>query len=126
MILCKESEAMQGEFHTHAEYLATLSADKRAALEKLSEIIREAAPGAQDCISYQIPAFRLNGKLLVGLGATAKHCSFYVMSAATLEAHKEELEGYDIGKGTIRFRADTPLPAELVIKLVKARIAENA
>ena len=107
------------------EYLAALSGDKRAALEKLRKTIRAAAPKAEECISYQLAAFRLNGKMLVALGATANHCAFYPMSSSTVEAHKEELKGYEISKGTIRFQADKPLPAALVRKLVKARIAEN-
>jgi uncharacterized protein YdhG (YjbR/CyaY superfamily) len=107
------------------EYLANLSDDKRAALEKLRKTIRAAAPQAEECISYQMPAFRLNG-MLVGFGATANHCAFYPMSASTVAAHKEELQGYDTSKGTIRFQPDKPLPAALVRKLVKARIAENA
>ena len=107
------------------EYLAALSDDKRAALEKLRKTIRAAAPEAEECISYQLPAFRLNG-MLVAFGATANHCAFYTMSASTLAAHKDELEDYDTSKGTIRFQADNPLPAALVRKLVKARIAENA
>src|SRR5438128_12424363 len=106
------------------EYLAALSEDKRAALEKLRKTIRAAAPEAEECISYQIPAFRLDG-MLVGFGATAKHCAFYLMSSTTVETHKDELKGYDTSKGTIRFQADEPLPAALVRKLVKARIAEN-
>jgi uncharacterized protein YdhG (YjbR/CyaY superfamily) len=63
--------------------------------------------------------------MLVGFRATANHCSFFLMSSTTVEAHKDELEGYDTSKGTIRFQPDDPLPAGLVRKLVKARIAEN-
>ncbi len=106
------------------EYLAALSADKRAALEKLRKIIRAAAPKAEECISYQLAAFRQNG-MLVAFGATANHCAFYLMSSSTVAAHKNELKGYDTSKGTIRFQADKPLPVALVRKLVKARIAEN-
>ena len=106
------------------EYLAALSDDKRAALEKLRKTIRAAAPKAEEYISYQIAAFRHNG-MLVGFGATAKHCAFYLMSSSTVEAYKDELKDYDISKGTIRFPADKPLPVALVRKLVKARIAEN-
>jgi uncharacterized protein YdhG (YjbR/CyaY superfamily) len=106
------------------DYLDGLSNDKRAALEKLRKTIRAAAPEAEECISYQIPAFRQNG-MLVGFGATANHCAFYPMSSTTLEAHKKELENYDTSKGTIRFQPEKPLPATLVRKLVKARIAEN-
>jgi uncharacterized protein YdhG (YjbR/CyaY superfamily) len=115
---------MAGRPKTIDEYLAALSDDKRAALAKLRKTIRAAAPRAEECISYQIAAFRQNG-MLVGFGATANHCAFYLMSATMVEAHKEELEDYDTSKGTIRFQADDPLPAALVRKLVKARIAEN-
>lgn len=107
------------------QYLAALSDDKRLALEKLRKTIRAAAPKAEECISYQLAAFRLDGKMLVAMGATANHCAFYTMSSATLKAHEHELDAYDTSKGTIRFQADRPLPAALVRKLVKARIAEH-
>jgi uncharacterized protein YdhG (YjbR/CyaY superfamily) len=107
------------------EYLAALNDDQRAALEKLRKTIRAAAPEAEECISYQLAAFRQNG-MLVAMGATANHCAFYLMSSSTVEAHKDELKGYDTSKGTIRFQSDKPLPAALVRKLVKARIAENS
>jgi uncharacterized protein YdhG (YjbR/CyaY superfamily) len=110
---------------TTDEYLAALSDDKRAALERLRKTIQAAAPNAEECISYQLPAFRLNGRMLVAFGATANHCAFFPMSSVTVEAHKDALKQYDTSKGTIRFQADTPLPAALVRKLVKARIAEN-
>jgi uncharacterized protein YdhG (YjbR/CyaY superfamily) len=108
------------------EYLAALSDDQRAALEKLRRTIKAVAPKAEERISYRLPAFRLNGKMLVAFGARENHCAFYPMSAFTVEAHKDELKGYDTSKGTIRFQADKPLPAALVRKLVKARIVENA
>jgi uncharacterized protein YdhG (YjbR/CyaY superfamily) len=107
------------------EYLAALSEDKRAALEKLRKTIKAAAPRAEECISYQLAAFRLDGKMLVAFGATASHCAFYPMSSSTVAAHKEELKEYDTSKGTIRFQPDKPLPAALVKRLVKARVAEN-
>ena len=106
------------------EYLAALNDDQRAALEKLRRTIRAAAPAAEECISYQLPAFRLDGKLLVAFGAWANHCAFY--PGAVVEDLKDELMDYDISKGTIRFLSDSPLPATLVRKLVKARIARNA
>ena len=114
---------MAGKPKTIDEYLAALSDDKRAALQKLRKTIRAAAPNAEECISYGLAAFRQNG-MLVAFGATVNHCAFYLMSS-TVESHKDELEDYDTSKGTIRFRADNPLPAALVRKLVKARIAEN-
>jgi len=107
------------------EYLAAVSDDKRAALEKLRKAIRSAAPKADECISYQIPAFRFGGRMLVAFGAAANHCSFYP-GAFPVAAHKDELKAYDTSKGTIRFQPDKPLPVALVRKLVKARIAEYA
>ena len=115
---------MAGKPTTIDEYLAAVSEDQRTALENLRKTIRAAAPKAEECISYGLAAFRLNG-MLVGFGATRHHCAFYLMSATTVEAHRKELEGYDTSKGTIRFQPDRPLPAALVRKLVKARIAEN-
>jgi uncharacterized protein YdhG (YjbR/CyaY superfamily) len=106
------------------EYLESLPADKRAALEKLRKTIRAAAPKAEECISYQIPAFRQKG-MLVGFGATAKHCAFFPFNSTTVEAYKGDLKGYDTSKGTIRFQPEKPLPAALVRKLVKARLVEN-
>lgn len=106
------------------EYLAPLSPEKRAALEKLRRDIRAAAPGAEECISYQVPAFRLQGKMLVWFAAAKSHCAFY--PGAVVEDMKDELAGYDISKGTIRFQPDEPLPASLVRKLVQARIGNNA
>jgi uncharacterized protein YdhG (YjbR/CyaY superfamily) len=109
---------------THGEYLAALSDDKRRALEKLRKDIKAAAPKAEECISYGIPGFRLDGKLLVSYGAAAKHCAFY--PGSTLQAFKTEMKDYDTsGKGTIRFPAEKPLPSGLVRKIVKARIAET-
>ena len=106
------------------EYLSRQSPQKRATLEKLRKDIHAAAPKAEECMSYQIPGFRLNGRLLVSFGAAAKHCAFYP-GAHPLEALAEELAKYPTSKGTIRFPVDTPLPATLVRKIVKLRIAEN-
>lgn len=116
---------MAGKPKTIDEYLAALADDKRAALEKLSRTIKAAAPQGEECISYQLPAFRLNGQMLVAFGATAHHCAFYPMSSTTVAAHREDLKDYDTSKGTIRFQANHPPPAALVRKLVRARIAES-
>ena len=107
------------------EYLGGVSEDKRPALERLRAAIRAAAPKAEECISYGLAAFRLNGRPLVAFGATEKHCAFYLMSSSTVEDHRNELKDYDTSKGTIRFQAEQPLPVALVRKLVKARLAEN-
>jgi uncharacterized protein YdhG (YjbR/CyaY superfamily) len=106
------------------DYLANVADDQHSALEALRRTIRASAPDAEECISYGVPAFRHNG-VLVAFGAAANHCAFYLMSGSTVEAHREELKGYETSKGTIRFQPDRPLPEPLVQKLVEARIAEN-
>jgi len=109
---------------TPDDFLAVLSAHKRAALQKLRKDVKAAAPKAEECISYGIPGFRLNGKLLVSYGAGTKHCAFY--PGSIVKEFKDELKDYDTsGKGTIRFSADTPLPSALVREIVKARIAQQ-
>ncbi len=111
---------------TFDELLRALPEEKRTCLEKLRAAIRAAAPRAEECISYGLPTFCLDGKPLVAIQATAHHCAFYPLSGTTIEAHKDELKDYDTSKGTIRFQADHPLPAALVRRLVQARIRENA
>jgi uncharacterized protein YdhG (YjbR/CyaY superfamily) len=106
------------------EYLAPLGDKERQSLDKLRRAIQEAAPEAEECISYGVPAFRLDG-MLVGFGASAKHCSFFLMNGSTVDDHKMLLKGYDTSKGTIRFPAAKPLPKALVSRLVKARVKEN-
>ena len=100
------------------EYLADIPADKRAALEALRKTINDIVPLAEECISYSLPAFRLNGKVIVGFGASSKHCALYLFDGATVEAHADELSGYETSKGAIRFKPEAPLPDELVRKLV--------
>jgi uncharacterized protein YdhG (YjbR/CyaY superfamily) len=107
------------------EYLAGVDADHRDALQQLRETIHAVAPKAEECISYGIPAFRLNGRSLLFFGAWADHCSFYPGSSATLKNFRDDLKDFETSKGTIRFSSKKPLPAGLVKKLVKARVAEN-
>jgi uncharacterized protein YdhG (YjbR/CyaY superfamily) len=107
-------------------FLAGVPADKRAALEKLRKTIKTAAPKATELINYGVPMFRLDGKNLVSYAAAANHCTFYVQSPAVMRAFTAELKDYKQGKGSVQFAPDKPIPAALVTKLVKARIAENA
>ncbi len=107
------------------EYLDTVSPSQRLALEKIRKAIQAAAPQAEECITYRIPAFRLNGKSLVAFGATTKHCAFYPMSSTMVLTFADDLTGFETSKGTIRFQPEKPLPAALVRKIVKARITEN-
>jgi uncharacterized protein YdhG (YjbR/CyaY superfamily) len=106
------------------QYLAGVDADCRAALQKVRRAIQAAAPDAEECISYGMPAFRLHGKLIAGFHRAATHCSFHPMSGATVATLQGELAGYDTSRGTVRFSPRAPLPAMLVRRLVRARIAE--
>jgi uncharacterized protein YdhG (YjbR/CyaY superfamily) len=106
------------------EYLASLRADQRAALEKVRRAVRAAAPGAEESWSYGLPAFRLGGKPIAAFAAHAEHCSYYPMSGKVVAALRDALARYETTKGAIRFRPDSVPPATLIRKLVKARIAE--
>src|SRR5437867_3334915 len=107
------------------EYLAALPEEQRAALEKLRKTIKAAAPEATETISYQMPAFTDQGRFLVSYAAFKNHCSLFPASGAVMEALGEELKPYFLGKGTLRFTPDKPIPAALVRKIVKARLEEN-
>jgi uncharacterized protein YdhG (YjbR/CyaY superfamily) len=121
----KAKTAATPKAKTVSGYLASLSGENRAALNKLRKNIRAAAPGAEECISYQIPAFRFEGRMLVWFGAWENHCALY--PGTSIAPFKKDLGRFDTGsKGTIRFKTDDPLPAGLVRRLVKARIAQNA
>jgi uncharacterized protein YdhG (YjbR/CyaY superfamily) len=105
--------------------LAALPDDVRGALEQLRATIRAAAPEAVEGIGYGVPAFRYRGRPLVSFGAGKSHCSFYVQSPAVIEAHAEALAGHRTSKGTVHFQPDRPIRAELVRRLVRARMAET-
>jgi uncharacterized protein YdhG (YjbR/CyaY superfamily) len=105
--------------------LAGLPADQRSALQHLRETIRDAAPGAEEGMSYGTPAFRYKGRPLVSYGAAKAHCAFYCMSPTVMVERAEALADFDTSKGTIRFTPDRPLPDELVADIVRARMAET-
>ena len=104
-------------------YLASLDSEKRAALQKLRRTIKTAAPDAEECISYGMPAFRLNG-LLVAYAGFTNHCSLF--PCGSTKPFAKELAAYKTSKGTIQFDPRKGLPESLVRKIVKARVAENA
>lgn len=106
--------------------LAHASADQRVVLQKMRRTIHAAAPRAEECISYGLPAFRLHGRALVAFAAWKNHFALYPMSAVTVKRFREQLRGFELTKGTIRFTAEKPLPATLIKQLVRARVAENA
>lgn len=112
---------------TVAEYLRAIPAKQRAALQKVRKAIHAAAPGSVEAISYGMPAFKHQGRMLIYLAAFKQHNSVFPATRGFVAAHRKELEGYyTSGKGTLRFDAEKPLPAALLKKLVKWRIKENA
>lgn len=107
-------------------YIAAAPAEMRAGLEQLRKSIRAAAPKAEEGISYGVPTYKYRG-MLVSFGAAKNHLSFYGASTELLGGLAGELAAYDTAntKGTIRFSPDKPIPAALIKKLVKMRVAEN-
>jgi len=108
------------------DYLAALPDERRSAVQELRRTIRAAAPEATELISYQMPAFRSHGQFLVSYAAFKNHYSLFPASEAVVTGLGEELTPHLSGKGTIRFRADDPIPSALVTKIVTIRFAENA
>jgi uncharacterized protein YdhG (YjbR/CyaY superfamily) len=111
--------------NTVEEYLAAVPEPARSTLQKVRATIRSVVPAeTTEAISYGMPAFKYKGPL-VAYAAFANHCSFFGMDGDVLEEFKDELKSYSTSKGTIRFPPDKPLPAALIKKLVKARVARN-
>lgn len=107
-------------------YLAALPEQTRAALERLRAAIKAAAPNATETISYEIPTYKHNGRMLMSFAAFKDHCSIFPIGEGIVDGLKGELEGRAkrFGKATLRFSPTKPLPAALVRRLVKARMAE--
>lgn len=120
----KRTAAQTGPLKTVDDYIAAAPKDKRAALARLRKTIKAAAPSATESISYGIVGFKLHRKPVVYFGYWKAHYALYGMGSRVTEAHKLELEGQVMNKGTIQFPADKPLPYRLVTSLVKARVAE--
>lgn len=107
-------------------FLAKVPEPARSTLEKVRAVIRSAVPkDATEILSYGMPAFRYKGRALVAYGAFKNHCSLFPMQASLTDAMMDELKQYRTSKGTLQFPLDKPLPAVLLKKLVKARLAEN-
>jgi uncharacterized protein YdhG (YjbR/CyaY superfamily) len=122
--LVQENVAMAIRSPLVDAYHARLPAAERKALEQIRAAVHAACPGAEECLSYGMPAVKLEGKPLVGWRAAAKHGAFHPLSGSTVETCKGALADYDTSKGTIRFSFDAVLPAKLVKRLVATRIGE--
>jgi uncharacterized protein YdhG (YjbR/CyaY superfamily) len=106
-------------------YLATVPPSKRAALAKLRATIHGIVPKAEECISYRIPAFRLDGKIVAGFCARKSGCSYFPFSGRTLQTLADDVAAYDRTKSALHFDPEVGLPTTLVQKLLRARIAET-
>jgi uncharacterized protein YdhG (YjbR/CyaY superfamily) len=115
---------MSPSVKTVDDYLASLPAKERAILQELRQVIKSAAPQAEEVISYNIPLYKHHGHL-VGFAAFKNHCSLFVTNSAVREQFAKELKPYEVKHTTIHFSVEKPLPAALVKKIVKSRIAEN-
>jgi uncharacterized protein YdhG (YjbR/CyaY superfamily) len=115
----------QAHFTSIDEYIATFPKDIQKILGELRETIKAASPGAEEKISYQMPTFTLHGNL-VYFAAHKNHIGFYPGTfVSVLQAFNHEISSYVDGKGTLKFPLDTPLPLELISKIVKFRVSEN-
>ena len=105
-------------------YFEGLNDEARTALGKLRDAIAAAVPQAEPGIAWNMPGFKLHGKAFVGYSAFKDHYSFFPMSTAAIDAHREELGEHVTGKGTISFAYGERLPIGLVKKVVRTRLAE--
>lgn len=105
-------------------YLATLPDDRRVVMDELRRTVRAAAPSADELISYNMPALKLNGRFLVSCEAFKRHYSLFPWSNAMVEELGDAIRPYAVGKGTIRFPADQPIPVDLVTRIVEFRVRE--
>lgn len=107
------------------DYLAVLDPIKRATLEQLRRDILSVVPEAQQCISYKVPAFRVDGKIVAGFAAFKAHLSYLPFSGDVLHQFSNDLAGYSMSKSALRFPVNAPLPKKLVRALVEARLGDG-
>jgi|SRR5215467_747618 len=117
-----ESKA-KNKYETIDEYIASQPASIRDGLEQIRNAIQKNAPGAEEVISYQMPAFRYHG-MLVYFAAFKNHYGFYGMPEA-IKQFKDRLKNYELSKGTIRFPFNKQIPVKLIADIVKFRVKEN-
>ena len=105
-------------------YMAGLPEDRRATMEELRRTIRAAAPTATEAISYNMPAFRLDGRFFVSYEAFKRHYSLFPWTDEMVEELGDAIRPYAVGKGTLRFPADAPIPLDLVRRIIEIRLRE--
>jgi uncharacterized protein YdhG (YjbR/CyaY superfamily) len=114
------------DFKSVDEYIATHPEDVQAILQRVRSTIRKAVPGAEEVISYQIPAYKLHGVPVLYFAGWKQHYSLYPATDHLVEAFKDELAPYKVSKGTIRFPLSQPVPVRLIERIAKFRAKEAA
>lgn len=109
---------------TVEEYLKLFSEAQRKELEKIRKAIKDAAPEAEEAISYGMPGYKLNG-VLVYFGGFKNHCSFFPAGNSVIKKFSDELKKYQTSKGTIQFPLNESIPVSLIKKMVRERVREN-
>jgi uncharacterized protein YdhG (YjbR/CyaY superfamily) len=107
------------------EYIATFPEDVQKTLQEIRTVIKDAAPGAEEAISYDMPTFNLNGTYLIYFAGWKKHISLYPVTGKIAEALAAELAGYKGTKGSVHFPLNKPMPLDLIRKITELRITEN-
>lgn len=105
-------------------YLADIEEPKRSTLQRVRQTILEIIPAAEEGISYQVPAFRINGKVVAGFAAFKNHLSYLPHSGSVFPVLRDEVASYRTSTGALQFPVDSPLPKSLVEKLIRVRIAQ--
>ena len=116
----------KSDFKSVDEYIASQPEDVRAILQRVRDTIRTAVPGADESISYQIPAYKLHGEPVLYFAGWKQHYSLYPASDHVVEVLKDDLAPYKVSKGTLRFPLSEPVPAKLIARIAKLRAAEAA
>jgi uncharacterized protein YdhG (YjbR/CyaY superfamily) len=106
------------------DYLGSVDEPKRSTLEAVRRTIREIVPNAQECISYGMPAYRVEGKVVAGFAAFTRHLSYLPHSGSVFPELADDLAGYQYSSGSLRFAVDTPLPRPLIEKLIAVRMRQ--
>ena len=108
------------------DYLAALTAEQRSGMEQMRAAIREGAPTATETIAYGMPALRVDGHFLVSWAAYKRHYSLFPASDGVVSALGEEVAPHVKGRGTLQFPADRPIPTDLITRIVRIRLEEEA
>jgi uncharacterized protein YdhG (YjbR/CyaY superfamily) len=109
---------------SHAEYLATVPKQDREAIERVRQFVLRTVPEAEEGTSYGMPAFKYQGRPLLGFRVSKNHLSVFPFSAAAVDAARVELTGCDVTKGTVRFTAEAPVPESALEQMVRHRLGE--